>query len=490
MAMVEEVLVETPFGRVRGERTDGVACFLGLPYAAPCTGPNRFKMPAPLSPWTGVRDATVVGPVPPQLPSRLDGVMGTYGSRQDEDCLHVDIWSPHRANERAPVLVFIHGGAFMTGGGSLPCYDGRVLAKRTGLVVVNITYRLGVLGFLPLPEMGAVNLGIHDQISALRWVQKAIASFGGDPSRVTVVGQSAGAFSIAVMLGAPLGPELFHQAIMMSNPLGLTLRRADEPNPIRQALLRALGLNPGESDRLRDIPVSRLFEALRNLQPPAPSLPGDITPPFMPVIDGDLIPCDPLLSLRRGSAAWCRTIIGVAREEYAPFLILNPALGNLTEDQLRRVFESEHGDHAAAALEKARGRRVPATMLALLGDVRAEFKFIKPSWAFAESQSAHGQSAYAYQFDWQSPMPGLGAGHCIDLPFLFGDMDAWGAAPMLLGADKAEVTDLSRVFQDALGAFAATGDPNGASLPDWPPHRNGRAVLHFDRRIAASGWLE
>ena len=490
MATVEDVLIETPFGWVRGERMDGVACFRRLPYAAPCTGPNRFKTPAPLSPWTGVRDATVVGPIPPQLPSRLDAVMAANDARQDEDCLHVDIWSPHSANERAPVVVFIHGGAFLTGGGSLPCYDGRVLARRTGLVVVNITYRLGVLGFLPLPGIGAVNLGLHDQISALRWIQRAISSFGGDPSRVTVVGQSAGAFSIAVMLGAPIGAELFHQAIMMSNPLGLKLRRAEERNPVGQALLQALGLDPNESKKLRDVPVSRLLETLRTLQPPTPALPGDITPPFMPVIDGDLIPCDPRLSLQRGSAEWCRTIIGVTREEYASFLISNRALADLTEDQLLRVFESEHGDHAAAALEKARAQRAPATPRALLGDLRSDFDFIKPSWAFAESQSERGQSAYAYRFDWQSPMPGLGAGHCIDLPFLFGNMENWGAAPMLAGADKAEIADLSRVFQDALGAFATTGDPNGANLPDWPPYRNGRAVLHFDRRIAASGRLE
>lgn len=490
--MSGSVVVNTPFGALRGTKVDGVSCFRRIPYSLARTGTERFAKPTTPPAWDGIRDATAPAAVPPQLPSRLDAVMGTYPMMQDEDCLHVDIWTPHDHDASAPVLAFIHGGAFMTGGGSLDCYDGHELAKRTGLVVVTITYRLGVLGFMPIPELDAVNLGHHDQIAALRWVQQAIRAFGGDPDRVTVAGQSAGAYSIAVMLGTNVGQGLFHQAILMSTPLGLPLKKAEDSTGFRSALLSELGFSPDDLDKLRDAPITAIMEAIarmRNLPVPGAAV-GDVTPPFMPVIDGDLIPLDPILSIQKGSAAWCRTIIGVTREEHASFSMGPSPLNDLTEEGLLSLFQSKFGEEGGAKLAEAKARRVPPTARSVVCDMFSDVDFVLLSSAFAESQWSHGQTAsYAYQFDWQSPLPGLGAGHCLDLPFLFGNPKVWSVAPMVATADPAEVASLTAVFQGSLAAFALTGSPNGADLPQWPPFAKTRAVMHFDKRVAAYGHL-
>lgn len=489
MSGIEHLDVTTPFGRVRGTRSSDVAAFRRVPYAEAPVGSKRFQTPGTPPRWRGTRDATLPGPIPPQLPSRLDAVNGVYEAEQSEDCLHLDIWTTHAPGAKAPVLVFIHGGAFMTGGGSLACYDGGVLAGDNGLVVVNITYRLGLLGFWPRPELGALNLGLHDQIAALRWIKEAIDCFGGDPERITVIGQSAGAFSIAAFLSHDSGRSLFTRAIMMSAPVGIALRTVDQARPLAAALLDVLEVGSHDLDKLRTMPVAHILERLRILQTRPPAIAGDITPPFMPVLDGTLIPRDPLASLKAGSASWCDMVIGVTREEYAAFSISNPSLDDLSEEELRNIFERELGPGAEAALAKIRSSRAPATPRAVLGDLHSARTFINDSLAIAATQSALGRNAFVYMFDWQSPMEGLGACHCIDLPFLFGNLEVWKAAPMLKGANWREIEELSGKFRRAIAAFAEDGAPNGAGLPHWPPFGPDRALLHFDRRIQALGWI-
>ena len=490
MASILHLEIDTPFGRLRGATSEGVTAFRRVPYAEAPIGAKRFDMPGPAPRWSGVRDATLPGPIPPQLPSRLDAVNGVYDAEQSEDCLHLDIWTGHSANDRAPVLVFLHGGAFMTGGGSLPCYDGETLAKENGLVVVNITYRLGILGFWPGADFGGLNLGLHDQIAALRWIKQAIGCFGGDPNRITVAGQSAGAFSIAAMLGTDLGRDLFNRAILMSAPVGIRLRNVDQAKPLAAILLDTLGLKPNETDKLRTMPIAQIHAGLRALQKRPPAVPGDITPPFMPLLDGSLIPRDPIEPLLDGSSGWCEMVIGVTREEYAAFSVSNPGLDELSDENLLALFKARLGESANVALERIRAQRVPATPRAILGDFHSEQTFIEPSLEIAATRSRAGQSTFAYIFDWQSPNPAMGACHCIDLPFLFGNLDVWKAAPMLHGADWRAVRELSQLFRGALAAFAEHGDPNGNRLPKWPSHESGRAVLHFDRRITASGWID
>lgn len=485
MNTVSSVIAETPFGKVRGLCVDGISAFRAIPYSQPRSGVSRFDKPSSPPCWDEVYDATQPGTVCPQLPSRLDAVMGACHCRQDEDSLHVNIWVPQNVDRPVPVLVFIHGGAFMTGGGSLSCYDGHELAKNSGMAVVTMNYRLGIWGFMPVPELDAVNLGLHDQIAALRWIRQAIGAFKGDPQRVTVVGQSAGAYSIAVMLGTPIGQSLFDQAILMSAPLGLSLKTTEESTAFRSLLLKELGYPADAVDKLR-VPTSReLLAALQRIKPPK-TVDGDITPPFMPVIDGDLIPRDPIQSIAAGSAAWCKTVIGITREEYFSFSLGHSPLDSLTDSQLAALFEKQYGkDKGALMLKTARARRIPDTPRNVVADMRSEADFIRPAFTFADSQIAWKQpQTYFYHFDWQSPLPELGAGHCLDLPFLFGNPGEWAAAPMLQGANQRELETLTERFQQALSAFVYTGEPNGENILSWPSYQEQRAVMHFDKRIS------
>jgi len=482
--MATEIMVDTPFGGLRGLTEGGVSCFRQVPYAEQPIGSRRFAMPGEPMHWAGLRDAMQPGAVPPQLPSRLDSVMGSYAAIQNEACLHLDIWSPVSPDASVPVLVFIHGGAFMTGGGSLPCYEGAMLARNTGLVVVTITYRLGAFGFMPMPGIAPDNLGLHDQIAALRWIGQAIHAFGGDPTAITVIGQSAGAFSIAAMLASPSCKGLFRRAVLMSAPLGLKLRHTHEAPPVGRAILAATGRDPGTLEALRMLPVEDVLQGLRQLQrsPPPADVPGDVTPPFMPVIDGTLLPGDPMEAIRAGTGGWCDTIIGVTREEYGAFALGNPVFRDLTDAALEREFTRIFGDRAPAALAKARARRAPASPGALLADLRADESFVEASVEFARLQGEFGANSYMYQFDWQSPRAEIGACHCIDLPFLMGNLETWGAAPMIQGARDREVQDLSGQMQGAMAAFARSGDPNGSDLPIWPPFGTRSVQLHFDRQ--------
>ncbi|MCC8953507.1 carboxylesterase family protein [Bradyrhizobium sp. Pear77] len=489
MAGVDFIELETPFGRLRGVRSEGVTAFRRIPYAEAPVGSRRFEMPGAAPRWQGVRDAIVPGPIPPQNPSRLDAVMGIYDAEQSEDCLHLDIWTSHTEHDRAPVLVFIHGGAFMTGGGSLPCYDGSLLAKENGLVVVNITYRLGILGFFPHAGLGGLNLGLHDQIAALRWIAQAISAFGGDPQRVTVIGQSAGAFSIAMHFGTEHCPKLFKRAIMMSTPVGIKMRTVEQARPIVNAILDVLDVSPNEVGKLRTMPLDRIFEGLRALQKRASAKPGDIAPPFMPVLDTAFSGCDPIASIQIGSARWCDIMIGVTREEYAAFSVANPALKELSDDALETLIRSEIGDDASSMVLQLRSTRASASPRALLGDFYSDRIFTKQSFEIASIQSRFGRKAFSYSFDWQSPNPELGACHCIDLPFLFGNIDVWKVAPMISGADQQEVQDLSRLFRGSIAAFAATGDANGNGLPNWPAYAADQALVHFDRHITVSRYV-
>ncbi|MDB5533199.1 MAG: putative carboxylesterase [Hyphomicrobiales bacterium] len=487
MAQAERVIVETAFGRVQGEAAGGFVRFSGLPYGGSVVGDRRFALPGAAPRWTGVRDTIARASIPPQPPSRLAKVMGDFPAAQNEDCLHVDVWMPRERTQAAPVFVFLHGGAFITGGGSVSCYDGGLLAERAGSVVVNVTYRLGVLGLLPVQGVAPPNLFMHDQIAALRWVRQTIAAFGGDPACITIVGQSAGAYSIALLLAHPIGRELFDRAILMSTPLGLSLPSLDDAERLARELLAELGLAPDQAKALRDVPLPLLLQAqIALLCRPPQGAPGDVTPPFLPVIDGDLVPALPMQAVAAGAGAWCPTMIGVTREEMAAFYIDSP-LENLSNEAVLREYQKAHGDGAADAFQKALAARSPSAPVAALMDLRGDEMFVTPSHEFARLQGAGGHRAFVYQFDWQAPQSPVAACHCIDLPFLFGNLEDWHGALMLAGSNPKETADLSRAMQNAFVAFARSGDPNAPALPVWPSHDHHGAVLHFDRKITAAG---
>ncbi|HEX4257148.1 MAG TPA: carboxylesterase family protein, partial [Streptosporangiaceae bacterium] len=299
------VVVQLGDGAVRGRAGDGVAAFLGVPYAAPPFGPDRMRPPQPVTPWSGERDASTYGPTvpkgdyPPQYQSLFPEVVIA-----GEDCLNLNVWTPEaaladEAASRLPVLVWIHGGSFMNGSGSVAEYDGSAFA-RDGVVCVTINYRLAAEGFLFTGKGDDANLGLLDQLAALRWVQDNIAAFGGDPARVTVAGESAGAMSVTTLLSMPRSEGLFAQAIAESGAGAHTLT-PDEGTMVAGHLAAALGV-AAEREAIKAVPLDKLVRAASDLvvevqTTPDPARWGQLTLsllPFAPTVDGTVLPAAPL----------------------------------------------------------------------------------------------------------------------------------------------------------------------------------------------------
>src|SRR4051812_20433483 len=295
-------IVETTAGRVAGTIEDSLAVFKGIPYAAPPVGPLRFRPPQPIEPWTPEQGATEYGPWAPQEPSALTALFGTGTVTQSEDCLTLNVWTPAVDDARRPVMVWIHGGAFVTGAGSFALYEGHRLAARGDVVVVTVNYRLGVLGFAAHPalrddESGAAgNWGLLDQIAALRWVQENIANFGGDPANVTIFGESAGSMSVSTLLGTPMAAGLFRRAITQSGgAVGAPMEAAVLTT---EMVTQELGLDSVAV--LRAAPVDRILAAQAAV---AKSVAIANGPPFVPAIDGAVLPEPPLAAVAGGLSA-------------------------------------------------------------------------------------------------------------------------------------------------------------------------------------------
>ena len=265
-----EPIVQTSYGELRGTRAEGLHIFRGVPFARPPAGARRFRPPERPAAWAGVRDATRFGPAAPQSLGLLGPVFSLGITRMDEDCLSLNVWTPGVDSRRRPVLVWIHGGAFVLGAGSQSLYDGAVLARRGDVVVVTINYRLGSLGFLRLRELSGGRLpasgneGLLDQIAALEWVRDEIAAFGGDPGNVTIFGESAGAMSCAALLGAPRARGLFHRAILQSGAANY-VSPAETASAVAEEFLAALRIRRRRIADLLSLPPERLVEAQARL---------------------------------------------------------------------------------------------------------------------------------------------------------------------------------------------------------------------------------
>jgi para-nitrobenzyl esterase len=474
--------IECDSGVLQGARDRGALVFRNVPFAEPPIGELRFEPPREPEPWTGVRDATRDGPIAPQGRSRLAGIMGDFTAEQSEDCLTLTVWTPAADTARRPVLVFIHGGGFSSGAGSLPWYSGRTLSSANDIVVVTVNYRLGALGYLYLPGVSPGNLGLLDNIAALRWVQRNIERFGGDPAQVTVAGQSAGAMSIFAMMVSPGAKGLFHRAIPQSTAFGRLAATAADAESVGAQFADLLGVPPTDRAGFKTVRVNVLLEAsgklarLRNVF-------GNPSPPFLPTIDGETIPDEIIQSIRKGAGAHIDLMIGTTREESAAFCALDPAIQTAGEAQVHEVFERIFGTAANEQIDAYKRRRPMHSAQALLTDVITDEQFLMTTLRVAEWRAAAGRPAHVYQFDWQSPAHrGFGACHCIELPFVFGNVEQWPDAPMLAGADPEEVTALGRMMVRAWGAFVRTGSPNDGDLAQWPPYEpTRRATMRFDR---------
>ena len=473
-------VVETRRGRMQGTVEGGVRVFRGIPFAKPPVGPRRFAAPEASEAWPGVRDATRFGPASHQASRPLAPILGILVDEENEDCLSLNVWTPAPGDGgRRPVMVWIHGGAWVIGSGSERTYDASHLVRRGDVVVVTINYRLGPFGFLRTRELGGGldttgNEAMLDQVAALEWVRDEITAFGGDPGNVTVFGESAGSVNIACLLTMPAARGLFHRAVLQSGSLNLTRPPSMALDATRQ-ILAELGIAPEQAHRLRDVPAKDLMAA-------GNAVAGrSVIPPFSPVADGELIPARPFTAIAEGSARGVPLIVGTNLEEMKLYRFLDPSLEQLDETALlercSRLFPGAGPDgrpHAERAVEayraarRARGEDASAveTWLAISTD----HIFRAGALKLAELHARHTPDVFVYQFAWKGAEPGQpqGAVHALDLPFVFGTL-ATSAIGAIAGRTPAAHV-LSGHMQDAWLAFARRGRPGAAGLPEWPAY--------------------
>ncbi len=467
---MSQCIVETRYGTVQGRQEGPICVWKGIPFARPPLGTRRFRAPEPPEPWAGVRETTAFSPMAPQIPEMGVSMVGAMGAERavdprpiSEDCLYLNVWSPAADQERRPVMVYIHGGAFTIGSASDPWYDGTSFAVRHNIVVVSLNYRLGILGFLSLKELAgaassySANCGLLDQIAALRWVRENIAAFGGDPDNVTVMGESAGAMSIAALLGMPAARGLFKRAILQSGAAG-DLPTHSEATKVAQALLTQLGLDPSRPDALAEVPLETLLKA----QPELGRAFGGLRA-FSPTIDGETLPQHPLAMLAQGLAADVAILLGTNRDEWRLFAMMSGG-PQVDEALLTRLFD-DSAQQVLSLYSAAREDHSPE--LAWI-DLMSDLIFRIPAIRLAEAQVRQGAPVWMYRFDWQSPAFGglLGAAHAMDIPFVFNTLDV-GLSRLFTGTSPNRQS-LADLMQASWAAFIRSGNPAIPGLPEWP----------------------
>jgi para-nitrobenzyl esterase len=434
-----------------------ILTFKGIPYAAPPIGPLRWRPPQPPRPWSGVRDATHFGADCMQTPYVI-----TTGQKVSEDCLTVSVWTAaDYRNERRPVMVFIYGGGFIGGSAAYPLYDGAKLAAE-GVVVVGLNYRVGIFGFLAHPELSAEspqktsgNYGLLDQIAALKWVKANIGAFGGDPDRVTVFGESAGAVSIALLMTSPLAKGLFERAILQS--------AAVLPLPELAAAERSGAVVGTKIDALRQLSAEQLLAHNGDFFPRVVHNVMAMAFPS-PIDDGYVLPVQPRSVYQSRTINAVPTIVGVNADEGRMFSDEGHAVsvatyqswirekfGPLAPDILR--LNPATTDSAAAAATSA-----------VIGDV----VFVESARLIARGISQHQPRTFAYLFTRRAGGDSLPATHSEELPFVFGSL----RQPSFMPHAPPDATDLqlSATMMRIWARFATTADPNGAGLPRWPAY--------------------
>ena len=461
--------VETAGGTLEGATVNApngapLHRFLGVPYAAPLVGARRWARPAPPAPWPGIRVADTFGPSAPQHEGLASALPAFRPTATGEDCLTLNVWTPGLTGSRA-VMVWVHGGAFTTGGSSQPVYDGARLAAEQDVVVVTINYRLGALGFLCVddatPDGDVVaNAGLHDQLAALRWVHDHAAALGGDPGTITVFGESAGAGSILHLVAAIGSDAPFSRAIAQSGePRTIT---PDEAKTVATAFAVAVGADRPDTAHLRDVPVEAILDAQDRVALELVAKIGAM--PFAPSVDGGLIDRDVRAGFEAGGGASIDLLLGTTRDELR--LFPDPAVATMDEARLRRRVTRVMPDADPAAAIAAYRAALPddVTSGEIWDAVRTDAMMRIPNLRLAESRAGLGGPVFVYRFDW--PAPGLGAAHAVDIPFTFGtfDREGWGDA---IGYDP-DAEGLGVNLRAAWAGFARDGVPGTDTLGPWP----------------------
>lgn len=421
-------------GTLTGTKEDGIYQFHGIPYAEPPVGSLRFALPQPAKAWSGTYDATYRHPIAPQGPSDLDLPMGPILLPRSEDCLTLTVSTPS-LEEHLPVAVWFHGGANCYGGGDVPWYDGGALAKSAHIVVVGLNYRLGPLGFFCHPDVNEHTLSIEDQILALRWIQENIKAFGGDPQKVTLFGQSAGGNAIVHLLSHPDTEGLFQQIILESASLGRGNHTLADAFAVGEDLLEKLNITADKDasllEQLQEKSADEILEAADKISPSLYTKHQGMI--FKPVKDEWHTPRQTVQAAAKEAIRRnIRIVTGMTKEEIHAFVL------ERDEEALKKMTE---------------GQRL---------------RYDLPGHEFALTAAEGGCDVWKYRFDWSAPESIFDACHCLELPFVFGNLKAWDA-PMLKGATEKEMCRLRDTMQDFWGQFFRMEEPTETIWPKYSP---------------------
>lgn len=453
-------------GRLRGAVANGVIAYKGIPFAQSPTGDNRWRPPQPIESWSGIRDATEYAADCMQLPFPSDAA--PLGTKPNEDCLYLNVWTPaERAAKKLPVMVWIYGGGFVNGGSSPAVYSGANFASK-GLVFVSFNYRLGRFGFFGHPALTADskdallgNYGYMDQIAALKWVQRNIESFGGDPKNVTLFGESAGGGSVLAMMTSPLAKGLFQKAIIESGGgrglaptryLSKSLPRRPSAEQIGIDFAKQAGISGEGKDALaalRALPADRVVNGLNMASMNSPTYAG-------PMIDGKLLVEEPEAAFMGDRQAKIPLIAGANSAD----------IGFSSVKSREELFAPFGADRASA--EKAYDQFAQTEFDALRSAMAADRMMVEPARFVVQTQRAAGQPAYEYRFSYVAESmrkQWKGAPHATEIPFVFDTVkEKYGSA--LTPADETMAREVNAYWS----AFVRTGTPSAPSLPEWPPY--------------------
>ena len=478
--------VATTSGRIRGTQASGVYAFKGVPYAATTAGAARFLPPSPPKPWSGVREATQLGPRSPQLLSLFHGFVPPEVEAMDrdemmgEDCLVLNVWTPTLDRTRKlPVMVWLHGGGFTSGSGGFICYDGTQLAKKHDVVVVTVNHRLGPMGYLYLAGLGAEryatasNVGNLDIVAALEWVRDNIATFGADPGNATIFGQSGGGGKVSSLMAMPAAHGLFRRAIVQSGA-AVKGTSKDAASKDAERYLARLNLKPNQVEQLQTLPMDQLLKAANEGSGPPIN--------WGPVVDGRTLPSDPFDPTAPALSGTVPLLIGTVETEVTffpgqPLEPMDDATFHAKVKQLLRTASDADVDRVIAAYRAGRRDRANTDLYLIMASdgFRASIELE------AERKAEQTQAAvYQYYFTWRSPVRDgkLRTFHTLEIPFVFDNVDECKSMTGS-GADR---LPLAEKMASAWVAFARTGNPNHKGLSDvWVPYDNTRrAVMVFN----------
>lgn len=489
LASDTNAIAETESGTVAGYQENGVYIYKGIPYAKA----ERFMPPQPVAKWEGIRSSRAYGPTCPQGKRA-----GWYHDESafafdwndgfpDEDCLRVNIWTPGlKDGKKRPVMVWLHGGGYAAGSGQeLPSYDGSNLAKNGDVVVVTLNHRLNALGFLDLSAFGdkyakSGNAGLLDLVAALQWVNKNIASFGGDAQNVTIFGQSGGGGKVSTLLATPSAKGLFHKAIIQSGSMLRTME-ATYSRRIGTAVVEELGLKPSQLDQLQTIPYEKLLAAgetaIKKVKEQAEKEGiSSFIFGWAPTVDGDVLPAQPFDPQAPAQSKDIPVMIGTTLHEFTMSTYV-PAYRTITKEKAVEILKQKYGektDDFLIAFEKAYPYYEPKDLL----DVDVIFRPGAVEQARLKA-AQQGAPVYMYLFTWESPVMNgsLRSTHCMEIPFVFDNVTRH--ASMTGGSGKAQI--LAQKMSSAWINFARTGNPNHESLPQWDPYSAKKgATMCFD----------